>query len=277
MSNILDKLNLLVKSSLNNFLGEAAERASTLRPRISAARLGKDIDNEIAALRKRIDDALNEEDAMQDRLGKLQEQIASIDAQADDAVQRGDEPTARHLLQQMRQLEQQAAMLQADLEQHRRSTSDFIQRVNMMEAMVSDARREQQEQAANKQESVPEDSPKSEAAHSPGDVLSNLLREARERVESALTPTTPPTQSAQSGSSSTEKPSGEATHIPIKIERTTPIPPVPTAPAATPEQPVQKIPINVADDKSIDDDLVRRRTRLSNPSTKPADPDKHSP
>src|SRR4030095_806455 len=101
MGNLLDKLNLLVKSSLNNFLGEAAERASTLRPRIPAARLGKDIDNEIATMRKRIDEALNEEDNMQDRLDKQRGQIASLDAQADDAVQRGDDPTARHLLQQM--------------------------------------------------------------------------------------------------------------------------------------------------------------------------------
>jgi phage shock protein A len=267
MGNILDKLNLLVKSSLNNFLGEAAERASTLRPKISAARLGKDIDNEITALRKRIDDALNEEDAMQDRLDKMQAQIASYDAQADDSLQRGDESTARHLLQQMRQQEQQAAMLQADLEQHRRSTSDFIQRVNMMEAMVSDARREQQEEQA-----VSEEPTQADSAHSPGDVLSNLLREARERVESALNPPASPAQS--------ENQPGEATHIPIKIERTTPVPPVPpapSAPASTPEPPAQKIPINVSKDESIEDDLARRRTRLSNPGNKPADPDKRSP
>lgn len=274
MGNLLDKLNLLVKSSLNNFLGEAAERASTLRPKISAARLGKDIDNEIAALRKRIDEALNEEDAMQDRLGKLQEQIASYDAQADDSVQRGDEPTARHLLQQMRQQEQQAAMLQADLEQHRRSTSDFIQRVNMLEAMVSDARREQQEQSEHSQQSAPDDAQQSETGHSPGDVLSNLLREARERVESALTPPAQPAQPAQTGPSGSDKQADEATHIPIKIERTTPVPPAPTS---TPAQPAQQIPINVAKDESIEDDLARRRTRLSGPANKPADPDKRSP
>jgi hypothetical protein len=106
-------------------------------------------------------------------------------------------------------------------------------------------------------------------------VLSNLLREARERVESALNPPNPATPPAQAD---TETQQGEVTHIPIKIERSTPVP-------STPEQPAQKIPINVSNDKSvdksndksIDDDLARRRSRLSNPATKPADPDKPSP
>ena len=75
MADFIDKLNVLVKASLNNFLGSSHPTdpsASSSRPNVSPERLGKDIDKEIAALRKRIDDALSQEDAMQKRLDQLQ-------------------------------------------------------------------------------------------------------------------------------------------------------------------------------------------------------------
>ena len=214
MPSLLDKLNTLVRSSVNDFLDDVPGK----KPSVNPARLGKDIDQEVAALRKRIEEALTEEDAMKQRLDAMQQEIDRADRQADDALQQGDEATARALVQQMQRQQQQAAMLQADLEQHRRSTSDFIERVNTLDAIVSDARSQKQQAEPPEQE-----------AKAPGAILSNLLRDARERVENAI--------SSQSD---------EEVH-PIKINVDNPAPTPPPDPA------------------KVDADLANRRTRLSKP------------
>jgi phage shock protein A len=225
MTNLLDKLNVLVKSSLNSFLGDAAGM-----PRVPAERLGKDIDGEIARLRQQIDAALNQEDAMLKRLEQLQQQIDSYDQQADAALQRNDEATARYLIQQMQHQQQLATMLQAELDQHRRATSEFIERVNMLEALVSDARRQQA--------SAPAGEAKTEAEHTPGAVLSNLLREARERVESTVGNMLTPAQNAEPGQSISI-----ATEAKGSEETSQPQPP----------------------DSQVEADLAKRRARLSKP------------
>jgi hypothetical protein len=215
MPGLLDKLNTLVKSSVNSFLDDIPGGKSSVQP----ARLGKDIDQEVAALRKRIEEALTEEDAMKQRLEAMQQEIDRADKQADAALQQGDESTARALVQQIQRQQQQAAMLQADLEQHRRSTSDFIERVNTLDAIVSDARSQKAQPAE----------PPDQESKAPGAVLSNLLRDARERVENAISP-----QSEE-----------EVHHIKINVGD----------PAQTPPP----------DPAKVDADLASRRSRLSKP------------
>src|SRR4051812_41029542 len=121
MSNLLDKLNVLVKASLNSVLS-----GSTSQPRLGPEHLGKGIDQEVTALRKQIDEALTQEDNMQARLDQLQQRADGYDRQAEEALQRGDEANARYLAQQMQRQQQLEDMVRAELEQHRRSTSEFI-------------------------------------------------------------------------------------------------------------------------------------------------------
>ncbi len=218
MTNLLDKLNVLVKSSLNSFLGDTSDAPGL--PKVPAERLGKDIDGEVTRLRQQIDSALNQEDAMLKRLEQLQQQIASYDQQADSALQRDDEATARYLVQQMQRQQQLATMLQAELDQHRRATSEFIERVNMLEALVSDARRQH----------TPDDA-EPQTEHTPGAVLSNLLRDARERVENTIGNVVPPAQDS------------DPARIATELKETTPQPP----------------------DSQVEADLAKRRARLSKP------------
>jgi phage shock protein A len=224
MTNLLNKLNVLVRSSLNSFLDDVSGQGSPSAGRVPVERLGPDIDQEIAALRKRIDQALADEDTMQKRLGQLQQQIDTYDRQADAALQSGDETGARYLVQQMQHQQQLASMVQADLEQHRQSTSDLIQRVNTLDALVTDARRvQQQEQQTEQTPSAPAADTQTQPERSPGAILSNLLRDARERVEKVT---------------------------------------------ASPDQPAQPIPMSnkeKVNDTQVDDDLAKRRARLSKP------------
>ncbi len=227
MPDLLDKLNVLVRASLNSVL---SGDSSTAR-RIPAERLGKDIDAEISALRKHIDDALNAEDAMQQRIDTANAGIADLDRQADQALMDGDDAQARYLVQQLQRQKQQAAMQQASLEDHRRATSELIERVNTLEAMVSDSRRNPPAVAtpADSTTSVP---------------LSNMLRDAREQADQ-------PTPQASQTASEPVPTAGRS--IPIKIHRDTP-----------PETPTVNDQIKAAVDQAkVEDDLADRRKRLS--------------
>jgi phage shock protein A len=148
MSSLIDKLNVLVKSSVHGVLGDDSPRAKRHRAPLSQAHLGKDIDREIAALRQQVDSALDDEDRMEADILNQQRQIADWDQQADQALTQGDEAAARYAVRQMQLEQRRLTMLEADLAQHRISTSELIQRVNELEAAVAEARRQQQAASA---------------------------------------------------------------------------------------------------------------------------------
>ncbi len=206
MPSLKDKLNALVRASVRGVLGDDPDRSRSRRPSSSRAPLGKELDREIAALRERIDAALDHEEHIQAEIEGLQRQIAELDQQADDALAAGDEATARHAVRQLQLQRQHLAIYEADLAQHRQSTSELISRVNELEATVAAARQEQA--TAEPDESGQDDS------------LSARLRQARQKA------------------------TGQA-EIP------------------SPSRPASKAP--TVDDDQVEDDLARRRARLSQP------------
>jgi chromosome segregation ATPase len=206
MSDLFKKLNVLIRSSLSEVLRDDGTPRQPLR-------LGKDIDREIAALRQRINDAVSHEERLKGELRAQDEQIARWDGAADDAVRREADDEARRAIDELRKAKRRRERLEADLREHEMVTGELIQRVNLLEAVVADARRAQAGQ--------PE--PVEETAATPN--LSNVLREARQQI-AAL---------------------GEL------IAR-----PEPTAaPPASPP------PVPPAEDLGIEDDLAKRRQRLS--------------
>ena len=165
MTGLLDKFNVLVRSSISSVFGDDPRRRGTL-PGVD--RLGADIDQEIAALRERINKALDDEDHQTAAIDALRREAAGWDQQADRALAQGDEATARHAVRQMQLVSQRLAMAEADLDQHRRATSELIHRVNELEALVAEARLYQQETPAEPA-----------AKTGPVEVLSARLRKAR--------------------------------------------------------------------------------------------------
>jgi phage shock protein A len=210
MADLFKKLNVLVKSSLNDLIGDA----TSPRRRVSPERLGSDIDGEVAALRKRINEAVDYESGLQARVRQLETEVAGLDQQADDFVNAQDDVNARYTIEQMKRAQQRLAMAEADLRDHRFVTQELIQRVNTLEAVVADARRAQ---AANATETEP---PIEERG--PGRLLSDVLREAREKIASM----------------------GDVLVSKDEVSSS-------AAPAAP------------ADEQTINDDLERRRQRLS--------------
>jgi phage shock protein A len=236
MSDFLDKLNLLLRSNLGNLLG-GTERRPTSLAKLTPESLGKDVDREIAALRKQIADALDKEDAMKARLEGLRDQIVDLDAKADRALEAGNETLARQTVQAMQATRRKAKSLEAELERHRTATFDLIQHVNTLESLVSDARRAQAESGAAPppQAEAPEAHDQQDSLRTAGAALSDMLRTVRERVEEAVSPRPPA--------------SDEEAEAP------------PAAPADVAAPPPRPAPA----DPEVEEDLARRRSRLSRP------------
>jgi len=174
MADFFKKLNVLVKASVNDLLGEDRAIGGARQKPLTPDKLGKDVDREIVSLRQRINEALDYEDELQARVQKLQAEVAKFDEQADSAVARGDDEMARYDIEQMQRAQQRLAMAEADLRDHQAVTQELILRVNELDAAVADARR-----AKSSAEDVP-----AEPAErvSGGEVVSNVLREMREKI-----------------------------------------------------------------------------------------------
>lgn len=183
MSDLLGKFNVLVRSSISSVFGDDPRRRRGALPDVE--HLGEDIDQEITALRERINRALDDEDEQTQAIDALRREVADWDQQADRALERGDEVAARHAIRQMQLTGQRQAMAESDLDQHRRATSELIQRVNELEALVAEARAQHAPAPVE---------PAAKA--SPVEVLSSRLRKARLFLETqeleALEPDAPP-------------------------------------------------------------------------------------
>jgi hypothetical protein len=166
MNDLFKKLNVLVRSSLNDLIGgEPGRRAP------SPQRLGKGIDREIAALRQRVNDAFAYEDELKTRISVLEGEVARFDQQADEAVQQRREEQARYIIEQMQRAQQRLAMARADLREHQLVSQELLQRVNTLESYVAEARRVQQ------------DAPEPASGG-----LADMLRSAREKLTNEVLP-----------------------------------------------------------------------------------------
>jgi ABC-type transporter Mla subunit MlaD len=221
MSDLLEKLNVLLRAGLNSLTAGSGERPSAAR--ITPEKLGtpKDVDREIGALRKQLNDAITQQEALQARLEDMERQIAEYVRQADAALQADDEPRARYLITQKQRLEQRVRTQSETLERYRSAAADLMEQVNTLEALVTDARRTAETAAA-----APLDEPLPESLPARTPALADVLRSVRERVEETLAPRPKP-------------PADDP-----------PAPTAPTKPAPT---------------KPDEDDLAKRRARLSLP------------
>ncbi len=195
------------------------------QPQRQPQRLGKGIDREITTLRDRINEAVRYEEEIKTRIQRYEDEAERWDREADAAVARDDDAAARYAIEHMQRAQQRVTIAQADLRDHQLSTEDLIQRVNELDAAVADARREHPEAVEN----------------SPLPDLANVLREAREKITSLGDLVA----ARADANASTETPADDLAAQP---------------PAKSESQP-QNQPAPA--EKAVDDDLERRRERLS--------------
>ena len=192
MNDFLKKLNVLVKASIN----EAVSGDNTAkRPRVS-----KMLDENVQTLRQRINEAVDYEDEMQARVRQFEDEAAGWDRQADEAVTRGDDTNARYAIEQMKRAEQRVALAQSDLREHQQATQELMQHVNVLEAAVADAARNQSEKSEAAPPKADVDTDTVETSPQLRD-LGNILRDARDKItslsETAAQREVPPTDSQE--------------------------------------------------------------------------------
>jgi len=239
MTDLFKKLNTLMKAGLNDLLGDDLAVGAPRRKPITPERLGKDVDREIVALRQRVNEAVDYEGKLRQQVETLESEVARWDRQADDAVAAGSDAAARHAIDQMQRAEQRLNMARADLREHQLVTQELIQRVNTLEAVVADARRQQQAEA--------DEVPPVESERSPTKAIADVLSEARQTIASL------------GETIAAQERGGE-----VPREQSSPTETKPDAEAA--EQPPARIrdlmPPGPASNE-VEDDLERRRQRLS--------------
>ncbi|MBC7869848.1 MAG: PspA/IM30 family protein [Chitinophagaceae bacterium] len=165
MSDLFKKINTLLKSSVNDVIGDG----KSSDPRRRSFVLGKNIDRELKALHQRIDEAVAYEGTLKAKVAALQDEIARLDSQADEAVQQGNEAQARYLIDQMKRSEQRLRMAESDFREHQLVTQDLIQRVSALETAVAEAKHAQANQS-------------SQPAKTSAASLSEVLKDSREKI-----------------------------------------------------------------------------------------------
>ncbi|MCL4877731.1 MAG: hypothetical protein KJ064_13805 [Anaerolineae bacterium] len=155
--NLLEKLNVLLQANLHNLSPDL----SRLNPR----RAGKNLDREIAALRKQLEVSAEDEAEIEAKITAMTEAILQWDAAADEAIKAGKDAQARYAVQQMETEKRRLVILQTELDEHRQAMAALMRQLNEFESVLKAAQKAQAE--------VEE-----EAA-----TLSEAIRQARESVQ----------------------------------------------------------------------------------------------
>jgi hypothetical protein len=155
MTELLKKLNILLRSSL----APTERRDSSLTP------LSRHAEQDVNRLRQTINEALTYEDELKARLNSLDAEVARWDAEADRAVSVNDDVNARYAVEQMQRAQMRQTIAASDLRDHQLVTQELIQRVNMLDAAVADARRAE-----------------STEPQAPAPSLNDVLRDARDTI-----------------------------------------------------------------------------------------------
>jgi len=168
MSDIFQKLNVLLRAGMRDLVGEDPLNLSTIRNILQPEQLGKDFEHEVAALREKINEALDYEEMLSKRVQDLQIEAEDLNEQANRAVAAGEQERARNLLVERERTMQRLAMAESDLKEHRFVTQELIQRVNQLESVVAEASAAQETPTQ----------PAAEGEHN----LATVLRQAREQI-----------------------------------------------------------------------------------------------
>jgi len=140
MDDLLKKLTILVKTTVADAVDDLS-RIGTF----SSGDARQAASNQLPVLRKRIEEALAFEDELQKQIDDLQSEVNRLDQLADDALQSGQDDTARRYIDQLQRVQQRLNMMDADLREHRLVTQELISTVNALDESISGASSHEQE------------------------------------------------------------------------------------------------------------------------------------
>ena len=230
MDDLFRKLNTLVRSRVNEVLD------NPLGLRRDRPLSGGALEAEVERLRQQINAAIDHEDQLKEKIAGLEREADLLDIQADEALLAGNEAQARHLIERMQHTRRLIEMARSDLNAHQMAASDLIRRVNLLDATIAEVQQQAETPPAEIDEppveQQAEETPTAETVQRRIDSLSDVVRQAQERIARTAT------QQEAAAADSTED-------------------------EAAPQSLQQDAPAADDSSESVEDDLAVRRNRLS--------------
>lgn len=201
MSSLFDKIATLVNAQVNELLGKNPT-SPLARIRLNADDAEKNPRDSAQALRRRLDEAVDFEEVLQEKIDALMREAADLDAQIDVSVRQGDEFGARRLQGQLNIKQQQLTIAESELRDHRALTRHLMQEMRNLEAALDERDRQLQSRSAASEQSqrrtrIPVDGAGLRARVGDQSIVgavSDKLDEARDGLESLLNRQPPPAE-----------------------------------------------------------------------------------
>ena len=132
MSSLFDKIVTLVNAQVNDLLGNNP-KSPLARIRLNPEDAERHPRDSAQALRRRLDEAVDFEDVLQDKINALMQEAAELDSQLDASLRQGDEFGARRLQVQLNGKQQQLTIAESELRDHRAVTRHLLQEMRNLE------------------------------------------------------------------------------------------------------------------------------------------------
>lgn len=260
MPSFFDKLNTLVQSQINSVVDPVDEKTSRSRRKALARHdIRNGLENNVAELRQRVNEALAYQDEMEAKINKLYQESADWDRKADEAVEAGRENDARIAIGRVQQAQREIEMMEADLREHKYLTQELISQVNTLDGVITEARN------VTPDDSAPADENEANDIDRIGQQIVQTLDDTRQRLSDLVSNYT--TQVTGQEPSGEPYPKPEKTNEPYRPEQKRRVPIVEADddidnPATPTRAQPRNHPVN---SRKVDDDLSARLARLSKP------------
>lgn len=239
MTSFWKKLDTAIRAQINDLVDfdKDDETSRARRKYLSRHDVSRSLQNDVKGLRTRIDDALAYEGQLQAKIDGLYAAVAEWDQKADEAIANGRDDDARLALGRMQQAQRELEMEESSLNEHRYLTQELMSQVNALESTLFEANQNQSEQ----DDGLEEETPAGER------VVDNIARQI-DQTRRTLSQLVEESIKTVTGADDTP-PKNKPDDAP--------------QPSARPAHPVNR--------RAVDDDLARRRSRLTRPPENPND------
>jgi phage shock protein A len=192
MSSIFDKINTLVNAQVNDLLGRNP-KSPLARIKLNSDEIEENPRRTAQSLRKRLDEGLAYEDEIEAKIQRIRNEVTLLDEQADKQVKSGDEFSARRALSQLQMKQQQLAIAEAELRDHRTLTQHLMQEMTTLDMALDNQERQKskptnQPTPQSRRTQIPVDGVSSDNRDDKSlrDTVTDKLNETRSSLENLL-------------------------------------------------------------------------------------------
>ena len=146
MSSLFEKLNTLVNAQVNELLGRYP-RSPLARIKLNPEDAKKDPRRSVQSVRQRLEEALDYEDELQEKIELLMGETLELDQRVDAFVQADDDIGARHMQGQLNLKQQQLTIAESELRDHRLLSRHLMQELAALESALDAQERRPQTSA----------------------------------------------------------------------------------------------------------------------------------